>query len=328
VTLKKRGGSRININGLSDSKNSQLVRKSRFGATIVGEWQRNAAYIPCRLFKNISFGSSDVPLGYDTTQKQIVELKSLTVVGFTNMSGTNYKEGMTQSITTTSKKADPSYNPIKDENGKPICPLTVLYGDQDNSKATILLDDHLNFKTTKVPICPPDDIYKIGDIILKKINAFNAEYVNFITFKYNSKHTGNGDTSPQLNYPSSVDIAVLTTKYTNITNVEDLPSYKDLKTSLDIYDKLLAANTAYYPKDSSFLASDKLKFRNKEWDRNKFHDVLMEYRNNLDNKLFELNNNVNSIHSETKLQMDSGIYITILWTTLATSLVYYMFVHM
>jgi hypothetical protein len=60
VTLKKRGGSRININGLSDSKNSQLVRKSRFGATIVGEWQRNAAYIPCRLFKNISFGIAPI----------------------------------------------------------------------------------------------------------------------------------------------------------------------------------------------------------------------------------------------------------------------------
>jgi hypothetical protein len=272
--------------------------------------------------KNVSFGSSDVPLGYDTTQKQIVELKN----GFTNMSDTNYKEGMTQSTTTTSKKADPSYNPIKDEAGKPICPLTVLYGDQDNSKATILLDDDLNFKTTKVPICPPDDIYKIEDIILKKINAFNAEYVNFVTFKYNSKHTGNGDTSEQLDYPSSVDISVLTTKYTNISNVEDLQSYKDLKTTLDTYKKLLDANAAYYPRDSS-LDSNNFMFFGYD-DRNKFHNDLMKYRNNLDNKLFELNNNVNSIHSETKLQMDSGIYVTILWTTLATSLVYYMFVHM
>jgi len=56
VTLIKRGGSRVNINGLSDSRNRQLVSKSRFGATIVGDWQKNASYIPCRLFKNITFG--------------------------------------------------------------------------------------------------------------------------------------------------------------------------------------------------------------------------------------------------------------------------------
>ena len=60
VILIKRGGSRININGLSDSRNSQLVRKSRFGATIVGEWQKKASYIPCRLLKNISFGIAPI----------------------------------------------------------------------------------------------------------------------------------------------------------------------------------------------------------------------------------------------------------------------------
>jgi hypothetical protein len=60
VTLIKRGGSRVNINGLSDSRNSQLVRKSRFGATIVGDWQKNASYIPCRLFKNITFGVAPI----------------------------------------------------------------------------------------------------------------------------------------------------------------------------------------------------------------------------------------------------------------------------
>jgi hypothetical protein len=60
ISLIKRGGSRIKLNGLSDYANSQLVRKSRFGATIVGDWQRNAAYIPCRLYKNISFGIAPI----------------------------------------------------------------------------------------------------------------------------------------------------------------------------------------------------------------------------------------------------------------------------
>ena len=56
VKLKRRGGSRFNINGLSELQNSNLVRKSRFGATIVGDWQKQVSYIPCRFFKNVSFG--------------------------------------------------------------------------------------------------------------------------------------------------------------------------------------------------------------------------------------------------------------------------------
>jgi hypothetical protein len=56
IFLIKRGGSRLKLNGVSDSSNSRLIRKSRLGATIVGEWQYNSSYIPCRLFKNLSFG--------------------------------------------------------------------------------------------------------------------------------------------------------------------------------------------------------------------------------------------------------------------------------
>jgi len=56
VIFVKRGGSKLSLDGVSDIKNSRLVRKSKFGATIVGNWQNNSGYIPCRLFKNISFG--------------------------------------------------------------------------------------------------------------------------------------------------------------------------------------------------------------------------------------------------------------------------------
>ena len=56
ILLIKTGGSRFKINGISDSHNSRLIRSSKFGATIVGEWQYKANYIPCRLFKNLTFG--------------------------------------------------------------------------------------------------------------------------------------------------------------------------------------------------------------------------------------------------------------------------------
>jgi hypothetical protein len=88
VRLIKRGGSRIKLNGLSDLANSQLVRKSRFGATIVGEWQRNAEYIPCRLYKNISFGIAPIsnmkpPIFVKDKSGFIENLEELIDFGFT-----------------------------------------------------------------------------------------------------------------------------------------------------------------------------------------------------------------------------------------------------
>jgi hypothetical protein len=38
-----------------------LVRRSRLAAAVVGDWQREHGYLPCRLFKNVSFGA--VPIG-------------------------------------------------------------------------------------------------------------------------------------------------------------------------------------------------------------------------------------------------------------------------
>ena len=52
----KRGGSRFRLNGISEAKNARLIRKSKYAATIVGNWQRETHYIPCRLFKNLSYG--------------------------------------------------------------------------------------------------------------------------------------------------------------------------------------------------------------------------------------------------------------------------------
>lgn len=56
IELKRIGGSRIAIGGLSDVDAAIKVRKSPIGATIVGNWQREVQYIPCRLFKNIAAG--------------------------------------------------------------------------------------------------------------------------------------------------------------------------------------------------------------------------------------------------------------------------------
>jgi hypothetical protein len=82
VLFLKRGGSRFRVEGVSDSRNSKLIRNSRIGATIVGSWQQDNNYIPCRLFKNISFGipptsNMSMPKSFTNTSGFIKDLEQL-----------------------------------------------------------------------------------------------------------------------------------------------------------------------------------------------------------------------------------------------------------
>jgi hypothetical protein len=46
-----------------------LVRRSRLAAAVVGDWQKEHGYVPCRLFKNISFGA--LPVGNSQVYKRL-----------------------------------------------------------------------------------------------------------------------------------------------------------------------------------------------------------------------------------------------------------------
>jgi hypothetical protein len=54
---------------LSVNDNIQLIRRSYMAPTIVGTWQKEVGYIPCRIFKNISYGQLGI-----TNSKQVYEL--------------------------------------------------------------------------------------------------------------------------------------------------------------------------------------------------------------------------------------------------------------
>lgn len=55
--FRKGAPSRLHPNGISESRSMKLVNKSAVGAAVVGNWQRENKYIPCRLFKNIASGA-------------------------------------------------------------------------------------------------------------------------------------------------------------------------------------------------------------------------------------------------------------------------------
>ncbi len=63
IDFKRIGGSRLRRDGITEKRAADLVRKSRIGAAIVGEWQQKSQYVPCRIFKNIAAGIAPVSNG-------------------------------------------------------------------------------------------------------------------------------------------------------------------------------------------------------------------------------------------------------------------------
>jgi hypothetical protein len=58
ISFRRVGGVRwLTKNGVSEKLNLELVNRSPLGASIVGEWQREKKYVPCRFFKNIAAGA-------------------------------------------------------------------------------------------------------------------------------------------------------------------------------------------------------------------------------------------------------------------------------
>jgi hypothetical protein len=58
IDFRRVGGTRwFTKSGISETKSRRLINSSPIGAAIVGEWQREHSYVPCRFFKNIASGA-------------------------------------------------------------------------------------------------------------------------------------------------------------------------------------------------------------------------------------------------------------------------------
>ena len=58
--LAKRGLTFDHRAGVSDEHNEELMRRARFAPAVAGAWQVEHEYLPCRVFKNISYGTLGV----------------------------------------------------------------------------------------------------------------------------------------------------------------------------------------------------------------------------------------------------------------------------
>jgi len=259
------------------------------------------------------------------------------------------------------------YVPIQDESGKKICDFSTIYKDDPNQA---ILSPNLNVNVSggydsstnapeQVPVCTDEEIYRIQQVVLKKLNKFNADYSNYVIYKFNQSHNLPGDQTKKLNYTDDNGNTVnysdtvqntYAAKYSSTESSNKLPSYQDLMRNLDTYNKILKANNQYRMDPVNPLLQNLSNYytpgtndptpemknnpdtpldnRDPNGYLNPKHDRILKLRGELDEKLMEFNNNRNSVFGESKLQMDASIYVTILWTTLASAVVYFTFVHL
>ena len=235
------------------------------------------------------------------------------------------------------------YTPINDANGNSICSTSTVNTNDPhyaflspngyfNINPEITSSGNTDSATVQVPICTDDEIYRIQEVILTKLNAFNLEYSNYQIYKYNDQHSTDG-TKPLDYFTSTGDKTsftpavqtTYTTMYNNISDPSKLPSYIDLDKDLKTYVNILNANQIYRPNPDVNFDSKK---NDPDTNLTPNHKKIIKMRSELDNKLMELNTVQNSMLGSSKLNADSSIYVSILWTTLATALLYYTFVHL
>ena len=88
--------------------------------------------------------------------------------------------------------------------------------------------------------------------------------------------------------------------------------YKIVSSNLNMLNTNFSNNLSAFNTDKQNLYRD-------------YKDVLNK-RNDLDSKMNELISNKDTISSEYKMIYDTSIYTNILWTALATSILYYTFI--
>jgi len=148
---------------------------------------------------------------------------------------------------------------------------------------------------------------------------------------YNEKHSKAGDRTQLYDYIGGTPISF--TPSASFETVK-LQSYKDLSNNLITYTKILEKYKEKHPNpidpSNNVIKDNNSALSNR--DPNTYlkprHDEIQKLRNDLDQKLMDLNNTSNGMYSSSKLQMDANIYITIMWTTLASAIVYYSFFHL
>jgi len=161
----------------------------------------------------------------------------------------------------------------------------------------------------------PTDLRNMEGEVLQNLNNFNREYSNYKKYIYNNRHNVTGDTAVKFDNVTLSDFPNLHLG----ASIDQNPVYqsilKDLKTFNQALDTTVNLSTVNPTPNSNIN------------DVEKTHHTVTNMRQNLDQKLLELHELENSLALENSQNLMGSVYANILWTGLATSIVYFLFVH-
>ena len=161
----------------------------------------------------------------------------------------------------------------------------------------------------------PTDLRKMESELIQNLNNFNREYSNYKKYIYNNRHNVTGDTAVKFENVTLSDFPNLHLG----TSIDQNPVYQDILEDLKTFNQALDVTvnlSTINPTPNSDIN-----------DVEKKHNEVSNMRKNLDYKLLELHELENSLALENSQKLMGSVYANILWTGIATSIIYFLFVH-
>lgn len=154
--------------------------------------------------------------------------------------------------------------------------------------------------------------------LLEKLNNFNTQYSNYKKYLYNSHHNVEGDNSQK--FLNNNNTPISQNDFPDIVigqPIKIMPIYIDLVNNISIFNYML----------SSVIRNPQSPSPRNVKELQNYENTIVKMRSDLDRKLNDLNEVDGSIMRETKRHLDASIVTNILFTALATSLIYYIAVY-
>lgn len=220
----------------------------------------------------------------------------------------------------------------------------AVYTIYDNSKTESFTG---SYSPQQDGIYASNDIFAMQRELINEINDLNSSYVNYIHCNYNFNYAADTGTQnrPQLSTNGSCSNYISGSNFSNNTLQINDKNGNNLKTVTGVSSQKIADILKSNYTTANDLSDLRQKYTNLENDIEKYkqallnmplvsdpslqpsvlndkHNTIVNMRKDLDIKLNELNNSANSQFFDSKIHLDSTVYATLLWSTLATILVY------
>jgi hypothetical protein len=168
----------------------------------------------------------------------------------------------------------------------------------------------------------PQDLRNMEAELIQELNNFNKQYSYYKKYMYNNRHSVTGDTSQLFLKDDKTPIGPADFPNLDINiPLKEIDIYKNLLSDLNTFNQALNASVNLHTSQAEAGHTGDIgamQLRESE---------VVNMRQSLDTKLRELNEVEGSMANDNRKNMNSTIFANILWTTVATSLVYLVFVH-